>query len=193
MIKAIIFDCFGVLVTEGWLAFKNEYFGHDKKLLETASDISGRTDAGLISHEEAVRATAALAGITPEEFTKRVFTNVPNEPLFNYIRELKNNYKIGVLSNAGGNWLSDMFTPDQIALFDVVNLSYESGFVKPDRRAYILVAERLGVKPEECIFVDDIESQLRGASATGMKAVLYKNFEQTKADLEKLLAADSKS
>lgn len=192
MIQAVIFDCFGVLVTEGWLAFKTEHFGHDKNLFEESTDISGRADAGLISHEEAVRLTSDLAGVTPEEFTRAVFKNVPNKPLFNYIIELKDDYKIGMLSNASGNWLEQLFTPDQIALFNAVKLSYELGYVKPDPRAYIAIAEALATDPKECIFVDDIESQLDGARQTGMKTVLYENFEQTRDELENLLA-DSKS
>jgi hypothetical protein len=97
MVKAIIFDCFGVLATEAWLPFKAKYFGHDPELMERVSDISHQADKGLISREAAIQATAELAGISPAEFSRAIGRNVPDEELFAYLRELKPYYKLGFL------------------------------------------------------------------------------------------------
>ena len=43
--------------------------------------------------------------------------------------------------------------------------------MKPDPAAYRLVAERLGVSPEDCVFVDDQPGNLAGAVAVGMVSV----------------------
>jgi putative hydrolase of the HAD superfamily len=189
MIKAIIFDCFGVLTTEAWLVFKAKHFGHDPKLIKQATGISKQADAGLISRDDEVEKTASLAGISPEEFKDAVNQNVPDEELFEYIRELKLEYKIGMLSNISDNYLHHMFSQEQLGLFDAVTLSYKTGFVKPQLAAYGAAARDLGVETTECIMIDDLERNVAGAREAGMQAVLYKNVAQLRQDLAKLLKA----
>jgi epoxide hydrolase-like predicted phosphatase len=112
--------------------------------------------------------------------------------LLDYIRaNLKPKYKIGMLSNAGGNWLKELFDEEDIKLFDAVVLSAEIGVSKPDPRAFQIATDRLGVKFEESIFVDDLQHYVEAARALGMKAIHYKNYQQTIDDIERLLAADS--
>ena len=94
MIKAIIFDCFGVLTSEGWLAFKSEQFGHDAALQQQAANLNKQADAGFISHEEFVRSVAELASISEAEVYAAIDVNAPNEKLFTYIaKKLKPRYK----------------------------------------------------------------------------------------------------
>ena len=115
---------------------------------------------------------------------------MPNEVLFDYIRdELKPNCKIGMLSNAGGNWLDDMFEPWQVALFDEIVLSYELGVVKPDPVMYETAAQRLGVLPEEAVFVDDIRRFVEAAKQYGMHGVHYREPGQVIAEIKGLLHA----
>ena len=192
MIKAIIFDCFGVLTTEGWLPFKAKYFSHDEELSRQATDLNKQANAGLISFDELVKAVAKLANIPVAEAAKAIDVNVANEPLLEYIADLKSNYKVGMLSNAAANWLDKLFTPNQVRLFDAISLSYEAGFLKPHPVAYKAIAEKLNVKLNECVFVDDQERHCVGAREAGMQAICYKDLEQMKAELEKILA-DSKS
>lgn len=189
MVKAIIFDCFGVLVTEAWLPFKAKYFRHDSELFDQASDLTKRANQGLISQEDFIRSAAELAGIEPSEARDFISRNVPDEQLFDYLRKLKPDYKLGFLSNIAANYLHKMFTPEQLALFDVIELSYESGFVKPETRAYQNIAKRLGIDISEAVLVDDQERNVNGASQAGMPAILYENLEQLKIELEPLLAA----
>jgi HAD superfamily hydrolase (TIGR01509 family) len=193
MTKAIIFDCFGVLTTEGWLPFKAKHFGHDKELNRQASDLNKQANSGLISFEELVAAVAKLAKIPRSDAVKAFDVNVANEQLLHYIAGLKRHYKIGMLSNAAANWLDKLFTPDQVRLFDVVTLSYEAGFLKPHPVAYNTIAEKLEAEPDECIFIDDQERHCVGAREAGMRAIRYEDFDQFKADLEKSLATDTES
>jgi FMN phosphatase YigB (HAD superfamily) len=95
MIRAIIFDCFGVLTTDAWLPFKQQHFGHDPALFEQASDLNKRADGGFISVHEFLQAIADLAHMTVQEVQQALTNNVPNEELFRYVRELKPRYKIG--------------------------------------------------------------------------------------------------
>lgn len=189
MIKAVIFDCFGVLVTESWTSFKAQHFGHDQALFEEATSLSKQADAGLITHADAVEETARLAGLTPQEVSDAIHTNSPNEPLFEYISGLKQDYKIGMLSNAAADWLEQLFTPEQLAVFDAIALSYESGFVKPKAKAYEIIADQLGVETEACVMIDDREEHCAGARDAGMQAVLYTNFYQMEKDLSSLLSS----
>lgn len=189
-IKAIIFDCFGVLTRDGWLPFREKYFSHDKDKHEQATESNHRVDAGLHAYPDFIKEVASLAGITPEQAHTEIENNPPNEALFAYIRdELKHEYKLGILSNAGENWLADMFQPWQLALFDRTLLSYEIGAIKPDPIMYETIAMRLGVSPEECAFIDDQARFCTGARDVGMKAITFVSTGQVTSDLERLLHA----
>lgn len=189
MVKAIIFDCFGVLATETWLSFKAKHFGHDSELFQQVTDISHQADKGLISHEEAIQATSELAGISPAEFHQAIGPgrNTPNEELFLYIKELKAGHKLGLLSNVAGNYLHQIFTEGQLALFDAIVLSFKSGFIKPQPEAFANAAKELGVDISECVFIDDQERNVNGAREAGMKAILYRDVAQLRQELDTLL------
>ncbi len=187
--QAVVFDCFGVLATEGWLAFKAKYFGHDQELFEQASDLSHQADRGLISREWAINETASLAGVSSDELREAIGHNMPNEELFAYIRKLKANYKLGLLSNAAGNYLGQIFTDEQLGFFDAVCLSFECGFIKPQPQAFETMAQRLGVPVEACVFIDDQEHNVDGARAVGMSAVLYRDNVHLREELGNLLKA----
>jgi len=187
MIRAVIFDCFGVLVTETWSNFKQEQLGHDPELMQQGSDLLTQANAGLITHLDFEQRVAELAGLSLEDFRAIIDDTPANKPLFGYITELKLRYKIGMLSNAADDWLSHLFDESQLALFDGIVLSYEAGVIKPDARAYELIAERLEVPIENCVFIDDQERFCTAAKEAGMQAVVYRDFQQMKAELEEVL------
>lgn len=187
MIKAILFDCFGVLATDAWLPFKKQYFGNDPKLYRQASDLVSQANSGLIDYETFISSVADLAGVDSATVHRAITRNVPNDELFDYIRELKQDYKIGFLSNIAGDRLKQIFTADQLALLDVIELSYKTGFIKPQAEAYRNIAQQLGVAVDECVFVDDQERQVAGAHQIGMPAILYQDFEQFRTSLDRLL------
>ncbi len=184
MITAVIFDCFGVLTSDGWLPFKNKYLGHDQQLMQEASDLSKQSDSGLISYHDFVSGVAKLAQLPTAEAYSQIENNVADSELFAYIKTLKPKYKVGMLSNAAENWLGEMFSPTQLALFDAVALSYETGFIKPQPQSYHMIADRLGVAVEECVLVDDQERYCTGANDIGMQSVWFKSTEQAIADLK---------
>jgi epoxide hydrolase-like predicted phosphatase len=76
-----------------------------------------------------------------------------------------------MLSNS---WGDDRYDREQLAsLFDALVISGEVGLRKPDPAIYSLAAERLGVAPEKCVFVDDLPGNLKPAAALGMATVLH--------------------
>ncbi len=190
MVKAIIFDCFGVLTTEGWLPFKTKYFGHNPELFQQATSLVGQANSGLLSHDNFIKKVARLANMSPKEAQVAIRKNVANEPLFAYIKELKKDYKVGFLSNVAGNYLNELFSNQQMALFDAVSLSYQTGVVKPQSRAYEIIAEELKVKLSEAVLIDDQVSNVSGARQAGMQAILYRaSVNQLKLDLQPLLSS----
>lgn len=88
--------------------------------------------------------------------------------------------RTALLSNA------DQLAPSLVPLrrvFDAIVLSGEEGFGKPDPRSYTLAAERIGLAPNECVFVDDLAVNVRGAAEVGMVGVHHTDVESTLAEL----------
>lgn len=188
MIKAIIFDCFGVLVDDSLSSFYRECFNNDPELIKKAEEDMHLSNKGVITHDELLVRYASLAGISADEVNKILSNNPVNEDLFVYIKDgLKPSYKIGFLSNASDNWLEELFTKEQVELFDTLVLSYDVGFAKPEPEIYEITADKLGVRLDECVFVDDRLPYVDGARAVGMRAVVFKSAEQFKKDLPALL------
>lgn len=188
MIKAVIFDCFGVLVHDGWLPFKQKYFQSDQALFAEATDLNKAVDAGYIDYYDFVSQVSSLAGISVTQAHTEIAQNPTDRALMDYIRAfLKPSYKIGMLSNAGANWLDDLFTPQELALFDATALSYEMGMVKPQAECYETIANRLDVSVDECIFIDDQERYCSGAVDAGMHAIHFTSTPQLITELTQVL------
>jgi epoxide hydrolase-like predicted phosphatase len=71
-------------------------------------------------------------------------------------------------------------------LFDTAVISAEVHVHKPQPEIYLLATERLGVKPAQCIFVDDLRENCEGAEAVGMTAVRHQAAPETIARLTEL-------
>lgn len=100
------------------------------------------------------------------------------------VRAKTHGLRTGLLSNAdglatpGSNGLAD--------LFDAVVLSGQVGFGKPDLRVYLLAADWMGLVPEQCVFVDDLASNVRGAVRAGMVGVHHRDVDTTLTELNAL-------
>jgi epoxide hydrolase-like predicted phosphatase len=77
-----------------------------------------------------------------------------------------------MLSNS---WGEDRYDRAQLeTLFDAWVISGEVGLRKPDPAIYELAAERLGLAPSACVFVDDLPGNLKPARALGMATVVHR-------------------
>jgi HAD superfamily hydrolase (TIGR01509 family) len=190
MIRAIIFDCFGVLAEDGWSPFKRQYLADPEKALAVAK-IGKAVDEGVRSYEDMITETARIANVSEQVVRTAVEHKVPNELLFGFItRNLKPRYKIGLLSNASYNVLKHLFSPEQVSIFNATALSYETGLVKPSTDMFHVIAQRLGVRPDECVLVDDQARHCAGAVAIGMQAIQYESVLQTEVALRKVLTEE---
>lgn len=186
-IKAVIFDCFGVL-----------YLDTKQSMLENLPpevavelhDVFRQSNYGLLTREEYIKAATTLTGQTPEEFVEANTSGYRlNETLIAKAKELKATHKVALLSNIGRGWIDDFFDKHQLHdLFDAVVLSGEEGMVKPQPRIYELTAERLEVRLEECVMIDDSVDNCAGAEAVGMSSIHFTSSDQCLADLKTLLA-----
>ena len=187
-VKAIIFDCFGVLAQGSLTGFYDRHFGDDETARREAYDLEQASSRGMITHEQWLAELADLAQIQVAQAESELTNNPPNENLFNYIAaKLKPDFKIGFLSNAADDFREELFTPEQLKLFDDFVISYRVRLAKPDVRIYELAAERLGLLPGECVFVDDIERYCAAAEDAGMQSIWYRSFKQFEHGMHKLL------
>jgi putative hydrolase of the HAD superfamily len=123
-------------------------------------------------------------------FTERYFAGLrPNQPMLAFLREVRDRgYRLAMLTNNVREWEARwraMLPVDE--LFEVVVDSAFVGLRKPDPAIYRLTCERLGVAPERCAFVDDIETNCTAAAALGMVAVWFRDTPQAIAELRAAL------
>lgn len=191
MIKGIIFDCFGVLVTYG---FNTTFIGlggdidTDKQFLQ---DTFASYNSGQISDNEFLSVLGNHLGVDAETVSTSLAKDEHlDQMLLSYIKELKNSYKIGLLSNIGRGGFERYFAGlDSHEYFDDLVLSGEEGLVKPDPRIYELAAKRLSLEVGECVFVDDSERNCIAAENVGMKSIIYTGFAKFKTDLDQILSS----
>jgi beta-phosphoglucomutase-like phosphatase (HAD superfamily) len=187
MIRAIIFDCFGVVVTDTLPAAYKRLGGDFEKDVKTVGAIIDAANKGIIPRSTG--AVAELLGVSESTWIQAMAEGrVRNLELLEYIKELRTTYKTAMLSNVSAGGLERLFEDGFLEkYFDVVIASATEGFAKPEARAYEITAERLGVRLDECIFTDDREPYAEGAQHVGMKTILFKNTDQFVSELQALL------
>lgn len=188
MIKAVIFDCFGVLVESSYRRFFDGYLSDKPEIVRKINLLSEQSARANITIDDFYHQVSELTGISESEIRNHLSYHPPNIELLNHIRdELKPSYKIGLLSNVSSDRLDELFTDDQVKLFDGIVLSYAVKMIKPEREIYLLAASRLGVLPSECVFIDDVERYATGAKSAGMQAIVYRDFMDYHHQAETLL------
>lgn len=109
-----------------------------------------------------------------------------DQDLAAFIRDLRPRCKTALLSNFTARLHQLLAQYNLVDAFDVVVISGEEGIVKPDARIYRLVAERLGMSPSECLFVDDSEENVAGARTAGMQALCFAPIDAMMVELRRL-------
>lgn len=192
MIQAIIFDCFGVLAEDGWLPFKRQYIGDNTALAQEVADLGKQNEYGMLDTNTYFAQVAGRIGVEEQVLRNAVGKQAPNKELLSYIEQhLKPQYKIGLLSNANYDVVSDLFTSEQAAIFDAAVLSYQTRLVKPDPRMFELIASKLDVVLSDCVFIDDVERYCTAAEILGMQTIVYESPKQCIAELETILTETS--
>jgi putative hydrolase of the HAD superfamily len=93
----------------------------------------------------------------------------------------------GLLSNSwGGGYPTELFG----AMFDAVVISAEVGMRKPELRIFLHAAGLLGLDPQECLFIDDIQANITAAEQVGFTGILHTTAGQTAERVAKLLTIE---
>lgn len=191
MIKAIVFDCFGVIIADALEVLRAEATAKDPQVGREVSDAIRAHNKGMLEADAWLSQLSELLGLTIGELHAKIDDGeVKDGRILGYIRELRGrgHYKTALLSNIGSAGLERRFTSQELAdHFDAVVVSGEIGFAKPEPQAYEITADRLGVRLDECMFTDDRELFCEAARAVGMQAISYRSFEQFQTDLEAVL------
>jgi epoxide hydrolase-like predicted phosphatase len=120
----------------------------------------------------------------------RLFAGMqPEEPMIEALRRARAaGLRTGLISNS---WGRGRYDRDSFAeLFDGVVISGEVGLYKPQPEIFRLGAERVGLEPEQCVFVDDLRENCEGAEQVGMTAVLHRGADTSLDRLEELLGVE---
>jgi len=121
------------------------------------------------------------------ELSKEASVIKINTDIIELVDTLRNKgYRVGLLSNNTVEKAEKIRTHDIERHFDVFHISAETGFVKPDQKAFEQFAQDLGVELSELIFIDDSEKSLSTASECGYTPILFGDYSQLLNELNKL-------
>lgn len=188
MVKAVIFDCFGVLYGSSMWA-QLELCPPDKR--QELIDNNKQNDYGYLSVDEYNTNIGRLLGLTPEGVVAMMREkHVRNQPMFDMIASLRQQgIKTALLSNAGRDMPGSLFSDEELhgAVFDTYGVSSELGIAKPNPAIFAMIAERIGVSTGECVMIDDTPENCEGAEVAGMLSIQHVTNAETFNSLTKLL------
>jgi epoxide hydrolase-like predicted phosphatase len=194
-VRAVVFDIGGVLEVNpatGWverwavrLGLAADELAHRIDRLFSGGDI------GAVTLAEIERRTAdaldlddgALLELMNDVWAE--YLGSLNGPLAEYFRSLRPSFRTGMLSNSfvgAREREQDAYRFQDMC--DTIVYSHEVGHLKPEPAAYGIVCERLGVAPGEVLFLDDVQANVDGACAVGMRAITFLDTRQAISNLE---------
>jgi putative hydrolase of the HAD superfamily len=205
--KAVIFDLFGTLVKNFTVQQHEETLGQMAEILSAPHNefiklwygtFNMRCTGELKSPEENVEYVCHELGIaTDKDLVKKAAlirytltreTMIPLPGAIDMLSFLKEQgIKIGLVSDCSSEvpniWPDTPF----YSMFDIAVFSCTEGVKKPDLQIYKLAAEKLGVRPEDCLYIGDGSSnELTGAAAVGMHPVLIVDPEEDRAGTHRI-------
>ena len=190
MIRAVIFDFFGVIYGQRWQVTYSKLGGDLEKDRDYIRKYVYENNQGTITTEQYEKIVAARLGISLEEY-KHSLKQVeqPNFELIDYIKnELKPKYKIALLSNSGIGQVGSKIPKSILDIFDELILSGEEGVIKPDPAIYQIALDKLNVNASEAVFVDDIDRFVSAAEDCGIKSILYQDFTSFRQQIEDVIS-----
>jgi len=206
-IEAIISDFGGVLTTpliQSFMAFQ-DHTGISPEVLGKAMHASAsdegenplfKLERGEITEaaflDRISDALEPLLGHRPEmhRFKEIYFEALnPNPPMIDLMAELKETgYRMAMLTNNVREW--EPLWRSMLPVDEIFETVVDSGFVgcrKPESRIYAMTLERIGIAPEACLFVDDVEVNCEGARKAGINAVHFRDNEQAISEIRAAL------
>jgi putative hydrolase of the HAD superfamily len=180
-----LFDSFGAFCADEGLAPEAvmERFRSDKAARELLIGL----ETGQIDEDEFEPALAELLAVPAPSLIDRLFAGSgPEQAMVDAVLAARGaGIRTGLISNS---WGTRRYDREQLAkLFDGIVISGEEGMRKPTEAMYTLGAERIGIAPEQCVYVDDLPFNLTPAQALGMATIHHTDPQRTVDELERLL------
>ena len=201
-LTGLLVDYGGVLTTNVWDSFRDfcEAEGIDRDEVKRAfrdrpdaMALLRRLEAGELTEDEFAPLFGPIIGVRKdrtEGLVDRLFAGMqPEQAMIGALRRARAaGLKTGLISNSWGRGRYDRDSFGE--LFDGVVISGEVGLYKPQPEIFRLGAERVGLEPADCVFVDDLRENCAGAEAVGMTAVLHRGADESLERLERLLGVE---
>jgi putative hydrolase of the HAD superfamily len=197
MIKAVMFDAGGVLHVANTAVgddLQQELGLTDEQVIKIFSYYIPLLGTGKLSEQELWKALSKDFGIREVDadehlFTRRFVNTLEKMPgMYELIDELKaQGIKVLLLTNVSPQFAEVLEQKGHYDPFDLKVLSYEVGSWKPDVEIYNHAIQKLGVKPQEAVFIDDQEKNTVAARKLGIHGIIFSDTEQVKKQLAKLI------
>jgi FMN phosphatase YigB (HAD superfamily) len=197
-IRAVITDLFDVLLigadTTRCREFERRMNLPEGGLLEVmlGSPYFREAVAGRVTGEQLWRDVARRIGEPPDNWSMLIDIHrsmfILNTDLLAFFRSLRPRYKTAILSNASSEvrpWITEAFHLERDV--DLIMISAEEGYHKPQAQLFRIALDRLGVQPEEALFIDDEARFVASAQALGMHAVQFRENPQAIGEIRQWL------
>jgi HAD superfamily hydrolase (TIGR01509 family) len=201
-IRAVVFDIGSVLeiiddavfpgAWPGRLGLEIDEFSHRLDGLAGDPVIGEVSEAGIRSHWQR---SLDLSDVVVDELMDdywRWYVGTLDRPLFDWFAAVRGrNLKCGILSNSGPGAREAERHHGFEDITDDIVYSHEVGLKKPDPAIYALARRRLGVEPDQVLFLDDVTANVEAARAAGWHAVLHESTPGSIAELERIITTAS--
>lgn len=184
MKKNIVFDMGNVLTKYTLSDYIRKYTDSEEGYQILRNEVCAsvewiQMDRGTLTDEEAI---ASICKRIPQEYhalAERFINEFrmeqePNPPMESLVRRLSEaGYDLYLLSNTSKRFHKFSKNIASISYMKGIWISCEHGFLKPEKEAYLDFFERFGLKPEECIFIDDSPANIEASMRLGMEGIVY--------------------
>lgn len=189
MIKAVIFDYYGVIQTDQVIVWCEKNSADHPDLRSKVDEASARIDLDEITLDQYFEELAAAVNRPVDVVRQELRDEVAiNQSLLKAIDQLRERgLKTAILSNDGSSLRAYLDDHDITKHFDEVFISGEINMMKPDPRIYQYCAQQLKLHPSEILFFDDRQSNVDGAIRAGLQAEMYISISQVRQVLSDLL------
>jgi HAD superfamily hydrolase (TIGR01509 family) len=198
MLKAIIFDLNGVFLKSEFLTDRiqktyNIPVEESLEILKPSMKVVRQPNAPSIFPMWQPLFEKHGIAITEEEFFRFWFggEGLVNE-LIDYVKQLRQNgTKVFILSNNFRERTTyyRKYFPEIFENVDQAYFSWETGFVKPDEKAFLNVLEQNELNPSEVLFFDDSEQNVEVAKDLGIDAYVFEGIDDTKETVREFATA----
>lgn len=197
MIKAVLFDAGGVLHVANTAVgddLQQELGLSDEQVKRIFSQYVPLLGTGKITEQEVwdeLKREYGIRQVREDEhlFTRSFVTTLEKMPgMYELVNELKaKGITVMLLTNVTPQIAEVLQQKGHYDPFDFRVLSYEVGLWKPEIGIYEHSLEKLGIKGEEAVFIDDQEKNIVAARELGIQGIIFKSTDQVKAELADLL------